>query len=155
MWRGAPHMAKGSMINLCVYGVPHSPYIKEWRREGTALSMARPRGGVLLPVGVGFPPSLVGVGEEGRGRGREGKPPPIRIGLGGRAPPTWPPPPLFHHGPLRPINSPGGNVRTHPKHFRCPNIVVQYINLYVSTISRLLVMSVITSGTPNNLRSPG
>ena len=28
----------------------------------------------------------------------------------------------------------------------------QYINLYVLTISRLLVMSVITSGTPNKLR---
>ena len=23
------------------------------------------------------------------------------------APPPWPPPPLFYHGPLRPINSPG------------------------------------------------
>src|SRR3954464_10181249 len=28
------------------------------------------------------------------------------------------------------------------------------MNLYLSTISRLLVMSVISSGTPNNLRSP-
>ena len=43
-------------------------------------------------------------------------------------------------------------LRNHPEHFRCPNIVVQYINLYVPTISRLLVMSVITYGTPNNLR---
>ena len=42
-----------------------------------------------------------------------------------------------------------GFLRNHPEHFRCPNIAVQYINLYVSTISRLLVMSVITSGTPN------
>ena len=32
------------------------------------------------------------------------------------------------------------------------NIGFQYINLYVSTISRFLVMSVITSGIPNNLR---
>ena len=40
----------------------------------------------------------------------------------------------------------------HSEPFRCPNIVVQYIDLYVSTISRLLVMSVITSGTPNYLR---
>ena len=49
-----------------------------------------PNGGVLLLVGVGFPPSLVGVGEEGRGREGEGKggrlPTPIRIGLGGGAP---------------------------------------------------------------------
>ena len=36
--------------------------------------------------------------------------------------------------------------------FRSPNIGFQCINLHVSTISRRLVMSVITSGTPNNLR---
>ena len=29
-----------------------------------------------------------------------------------------------------------------------------YMNIYLSTISRLLVMSVISSGTPNNIRSP-
>ena len=43
----------------------------------------------------------------------------------------------------------------YPNHwepFRCPNIAFQYIDLYISTISRLLVMSVISSGTPNNLR---
>ena len=40
----------------------------------------------------------------------------------------------------------------HLEPFRSPNIVVQYINLYVSTISRLLVMSPISSGTPNCLR---
>ena len=45
-----------------------------------------------------------------------------------------------------------GFLRNHPKHFRCPNIAVQYIDLYVSTISRLLVMSVIIFGTPNNIR---
>ena len=45
-----------------------------------------------------------------------------------------------------------GFLRNHPKHFRCPNIAVQYIDLYVSTISRLLVMSVIISETPNNLQ---
>ena len=41
-----------------------------------------------------------------------------------------------------------------PKYFRCPNTIVLYINHYLSTISRLLVMSVISSGTPNNIRSP-
>ena len=41
-----------------------------------------------------------------------------------------------------------------PKQFRCPNIIVQYMNLYLLTISRLLVMSMISSGTPNNIRSP-
>ena len=41
-----------------------------------------------------------------------------------------------------------------PKHFRCLNTLFLYINLYLSTISRLLVMSVISSGAPNNIRSP-
>src|SRR3954462_10687352 len=38
----------------------------------------------------------------------------------------------------------------HSEPFRTPNIVVQYIDLCVSTISRLLVMSPISSGTPNS-----
>src|SRR3954464_12050998 len=67
----------------------------------------------------------------------------------------------FHQGPCWPIWLPGGSgnppgipvkSRFHPERFRCPNIGFQYIDLYVSTISRLLVMSVITSGTPNYLR---
>ena len=37
----------------------------------------------------------------------------------------------------------------HSEPFRSPNIVVQYINFYVSTISRLLIISPISSGTPN------
>ena len=41
-----------------------------------------------------------------------------------------------------------------PKHFPCPNTIVLYINFYLSTISILLFMSVISSGTPNNIRSP-
>ena len=41
----------------------------------------------------------------------------------------------------------------HSEPFRCPNIAFQYIHLYVSTISRLLVMYVISSETPNKLRS--
>ena len=45
-------------------------------------------------------------------------------------------------------------TRYPPEHFRCPNTIVLYINLYLSTISRLLVMYVISSGTPNNIRSP-
>src|SRR3954469_9658215 len=57
---------------------------------------------------------------------------------------------MAHEGPI----TPGTPVkcRFHPERFRCPNIGFQYIDLYVSTISRLLVMSVITSGTTNNLR---
>ena len=41
----------------------------------------------------------------------------------------------------------------HSEPFRCPNIAFQYIDLDLSTISRLLVMSPISSGTPNKLRS--
>ena len=75
--------------------------------------------------------------------------------------PTFVCPSLSPLRPIWPITSPGGVpvtlrysgfLRNHPEHFRCPNIAVQYINLYVSAISRLLVMSVITSGTPNFLR---
>ena len=55
-------------------GCPPPPYIREWRRGGPALSIARPRG-VLLPPGVGFPPFPSwsrrgmegGVGEKERG----------------------------------------------------------------------------------------
>ena len=39
-----------------------------------------------------------------------------------------------------------------PEHFRCLNTIILYMNLYLSTISRLLVMSVISYGTPNNIR---
>ena len=35
-----------------------------------------------------------------------------------------------------------------------PNHIIQYMNLYLRTIPELLVMSVISSGTPNNIRSP-
>ena len=127
-------------------------------------------GGILLLVGVGFPfPSPTrkeegGRKERERERERGAAPPspsPIRTPNGrGRATP-WAAALSLPLGPLRPNTSPGGSgnpsgtpvlSETSPEHFRCPNIVVQYINLYVSTISRLLVMSVITSGTLNNLR---
>ena len=50
----------------------------------------------------------------------------------------------------------GDPIRTrYPRNtFRCPNTIILYMNLYLSTILRLLVMSVISSGTPNNIRSP-
>ena len=64
--------------------------------------------------------------------------------------------------PIWPISFPGGSgnprySKTHPNQpepFRYPNVTFQYMNLYVSTISRLLIMSVISSGTPNKLRPP-
>ena len=132
----------------------------------------RAKGGVLLLVGVGLPfPSSTRKREGGRKeREREKErgatpllPSPIRTPKGRERVAC-----LGHHSlsqlrPMWPISSPGGFRQpsdtpvlseTSPEHFRCPNIVVQYINLYLSTISRLLVMSVISSATPNNLRSP-
>ena len=102
-----------------------------------------------------------GEGRRGRRGGKGGRPPsPIRFGLGGRAP-CLVLPPLFHHlaheaqyfFPHIPVTP--RYPRKYPNHsepFRCPNIVVQYIDLYVSAISRLLVMSPISPGTPNYLR---
>src|SRR4051812_8333948 len=128
-------------------------------------------GGVLLGllVQVGFsPPSFLPTkrerGKEGDGEGKRGDAPspcPIQIGQGGSLLP-WPAssPPLW---PNRPINLPGGfrqppntpkNPRSSSEPFQCPYITFQYMNLYLSTISRLLVMSVISSGTPNKLWSP-
>ena len=124
-------------------------------------------GGVLLLPGVGLPPfpSPTRRGKEGvgEGKGKGGAVPlpcPIRTQGEGRA--SCPGRPLSfsnraQQGPLVPGGVPvtlrhSGFLRNHPEHFWCLNIVVQYINLYVSTISRLLVMSVITSGTPNNLQ---
>ena len=100
----------------------------------------------------------------GEGEGKGGTTPPllVQFGPGGRRRAAYPGCPSLSLRPIWPITSPRGVpvtlryssfLRNHPEYFRCPNIVVQYINLYVSTISRLLVMSVITSGTPNKLRS--
>ena len=46
------------------------------------------------------------------------------------------------------------STRCIPKHSQCQNTIVLYINIYLSTIWRLLIMSMISSGTPNNIRSP-
>ena len=105
---------------------------------------------------------------KGRGRGRRKggcrPPPPLLVQFGPRGEeargPPWLPFSLSTKAHMAHYFSRGvpvtlrhsGFLRNHPEHFRCPNIVVQYIDLYVSTISRLLVMSVIISGTPNYLR---
>ena len=81
MVEGAPHMAKRSMINLCVYGVPPSPVYKGVE-EGEGRPCVACPGGVLVPPGVGSPPSLVGLGEKEGGEREEGK--------GGRRPPPSP-----------------------------------------------------------------
>ena len=123
----------------------------------------------------GRPPSLfTGGGRKEEGGGKEGGgrippflfPSPLSFSsrfspYGGRTSPLW----LvrFPSWPIRPISfvgvsgTPSGDpiCTWYPsEHFRCPNTIVLYTNLYMSTISRLLVMSVISSGTPNNIRSP-
>ena len=48
-------MAKRSMINLCVYGLPHPLVCKGVEEGERAGLLGAPKGGVLLPMGVGFP----------------------------------------------------------------------------------------------------
>ena len=143
-------------------------YIKEeggggWPRRGT------PIGGVQLgfPILVGVP-FLFQEGREGRSRrgrrkerGRRPLPSPIRTCHGGARPPleallSFPVWPIKAHYFLRQIPVTLRYFEKYPNHsepFQCPNIAFQYIDLYVSTISRLLVTSLISSGTPNKLRS--
>ena len=144
--------------------VPLAPVYKGARGRGRPALGARQGGVLLLLVGVGLPSFLLllGGGEEGgEGEGKGGAAPPLLVqfgpeGEGVRGPP-WPPLSLSTRAHKAHYFSRGGPVtlrhssflRNHLEHFRCPNIAVQYINLYVSTISRLLVMSVITFGTPN------
>ena len=71
MVEGAPHTAKRSMINLCVYGVPPSPHIKEWRR-----GRAGPYGAPWrspTPTGSRIPPFPSWTRKKGRGEREEGK----------------------------------------------------------------------------------
>ena len=145
---------------------PLPPYIKEGGREAGPLG-ARQVYGVLLglpsPSRNAFPFRSRREGRrEGVGKGKGAPPPspsPIRTHGGGNHLPFGLPPP-FSYGPIRPVTSSGssGNprysetYRKRPEPFRCPNVIFQYMNLYVSTISRLLVTYVISSVTPNNVR---
>ena len=142
-------------------GCPPAPVYKGAREEEAGPRRGRTMCGVLL----GLPsPSRIPPPIWNRKRGREkekegrGRPPSlVQFGLAhgegcGHPLGSFSP---FPYGPLRPnTNSRNSPVlKKYPNHsepFRCPNIVVQYIDLYVSTISRLLVMSPISSGTPNS-----
>ena len=124
----------------------------------------RPKCGVLLglPSPSRIPPPTWNR-KKGREKEEEGRGRPLSLvqfgpvhGEGAR--PRLRPFSPFPYGPLRPnTNSRNSSVLqkylNHSEPFRCPNIAFQYIDLYVSTILRLLVMSLISSGTPNKLRS--
>ena len=51
---GAPHTANTTM-NLCVYGVPLSPVYKGVEEGADRPQGVRPKGGILLQVGLGSP----------------------------------------------------------------------------------------------------
>ena len=145
---------------------PLPPYIKEQGGGRPALGGASRRRSP--PPSRSRTPSfllLLGGGKEGgEGGGKGGAAPPLLVQFGpeGEGRTACPSPALSlstkahkaHYfsggGPVTLQHS--GFLRNYPEHFRCPNIVVQYINLYVSTISRLLVMSPISSRTPDYLR---
>src|SRR5215216_951021 len=151
-------------------GCPLPKYIKEERRRRPAKEEGRGQGSPT-PTGSRIPSlSLIwtrrGRKEEERRRKGEGEEKErggspfslVQFGPEGEgAQPALVAFPLF---PLKPIKAHCFPVTTrysekypnHSKPFRCPNIVVQYIDLYVSAISRLLVMSPISSRTPNYLR---
>ena len=160
MVEGAPHTAKRSMLNLCVYGVPLATYINEGRRRPVARRGA--------PWGESPPPfSFLHRGErKERERERErGAPPPplVQFGIpwGGASTPCGPP-----LSPLRPTKAQyfPREVPVTPRYSgkiseSLGTIPMSEYNLpiYESlplAISRLLVVSVISSGSPKKLRSP-
>ena len=112
------------------------------RRPGRGDLPPKQRGRPLL----GFPPTL------GAGAQRGGAPSPPGAGSCPTQP-MWPP---GRGGPSRwtPGTLPVAPVqyRYDPETSRCPFDNFPYINLYLRTLSHLLVTSRIPSGTPNNIR---
>ena len=97
---------------VCLWGAP-SPVYKEGEGRPSGPHRRAKGGGILLLVGVGLPPFLVLLGEEGRrGKGKEGggaapPPSPIRTRpMGGGGQPLAVPLCLSPLGPIRPITSP-------------------------------------------------
>ena len=88
------------------------------------------------------PPGHVGIGEGGA-QPLSGLVCPFPFGPLG--------PPTLAGAPETPFGHAGHSL-VPPEHFRTPIPFVQYINLHRRTIPELLVMSGISSGTPNNIR---
>ena len=93
---GAPHTAK-TIVNMCVLGVPPSPVYKGARGGDRRPHRVRPKGGILLLLGVDSPFTS----QTRRGRkeeeGEKESSPNADWAWGGAS--TWPAPPLFHKGP--------------------------------------------------------
>jgi hypothetical protein len=139
-------------------GCPLPPYIKEQGGGRRPRRRAR-QGGSPTPTGSRTPPFLVGVGEgKGEGERRKGAPPSlVQFGLvqgEGCGHPFGPYSP-FPYGPMRPNT----NSRNSPVLRKIPESLGTFPKseysrpIYRSlclAISRLLVMSPISSGTPNS-----
>src|SRR3954470_11496025 len=113
---------------------------------------AAARGGGLAPQArgappLGFPQTLGRMGPWGEAH---------QPTLGWFPSPLQPMSPSGRGGPSRwtPEAPPVALVqyRYAPELFRCPYDNFPYINLYLRTVPELLVMSGISSGTPNNIR---
>ena len=147
---------KDQLINMCIWGAPSPVYKGVEEGDRPALLGA--------PQGEDSNPSKSRSRRVGRRRERKGKgsaaPHLVQFGLDGEGcgHPLRPFSP-FPYGPLRPNT----NSRNSPVLRKIPESLGTFpmseyshpiYDLYVSTILRLLVMFVISSGTPNNLRSP-
>ena len=111
---GAPHMAKRSMINLCVLGCPLPPYIKEQGGGRPDLGARQGRRNPP-PSRSRIPPFLLLLGggrkgERGEGKGGAAPPPsPIRTRGRGGTRPTLAAPLSSHQGPCGPLTLPRGS----------------------------------------------
>ena len=94
MVEGAPHTAKGSMINLCVLGCPPAPVYKGARGEAAGLGGGRAKGEFYShrEEDYSFPCWSRRRGKEEERRNEKGAAPLVQFGPeGGCAPPSfWP-----------------------------------------------------------------
>ena len=95
----------------------------------------------------GAPPPPTSLGAQGEGPGGGAQP---LEGCG--VPPCGPLGPELLPEPPKPLSGTPPISRCSPEHFRTPKPFILYINLRLRTIPETLVMSGISSGTPNNLR---
>ena len=113
-----------------------SPGFKTWSKSLLKVGFAQK---ARVPLGLqDQTPQSLASGPDAMGLG-------VCPGPDARVSGVWPP--SLRKTPFAPTYSPMGLA---PR----PNHIIQYMNLYLRAILELLVMSVISSGTPNNIRSP-